>query len=334
MNMVDAVQALQVGRSAGGERSQQAADREGRGEIRVEDAFSASGWAELGARVQQTSGHMADRFALAPPRVMASFEESIQRLMDVDPELVEDYLMLVDILLEEEDKESSLDRFVRAVYGELQAGVTPEGLSGVFQGTMARLSSMARVTARVEAEVRVSLTAEGEAQEGDPLVLDLAGDGISLTGVEAGVLFDIDGDGRQERTSFVRGDDAFLALDRNGNGQIDSGKELFGDHHGAANGFAELARFDDNGDGRIDGGDAVYSRLKLFQDRNGSGISDPGELRGLAGAGVRAIELDFEQVNESMESGDRIVQLGRFVRGDGGVGTAADAMVRFLDVKA
>ena len=52
---------------------------------------------------------------------------------------------VVDILLEEEDKESSFDCFVRAVYGELQAGVTPEGLSGVFQGSMARLSSMARV---------------------------------------------------------------------------------------------------------------------------------------------------------------------------------------------
>ena len=62
--------------------------------------------------------------------------------------------------------------------------------------------------------MRVNLTAEGETQEGDPLVLNLAGDGISLTGVEAGVLFDINGDGRQERTSFIRGDDAFLAVDR------------------------------------------------------------------------------------------------------------------------
>ena len=59
---------------------------------------------------------------------------------------------------------------------------------------------------------------------------------------------DLDADGRMDSISVPTGDDALLALDRNGNGRIDDGRELFGDQHGAANGFAELARFDDNGD--------------------------------------------------------------------------------------
>ncbi len=151
MNLIDAVQVLQAGTSAGGRRSQQTADREERGEVGAEDGFSASGSAEfpalgsgahgfqrialqdvldriaslsqtlnaeLAASVQQTGGRLAGQFVsgrFEQVGLMASFEGSIQRLMDVDPELVEDYLMLVDILLEEENGGNGLGRFLRAV---------------------------------------------------------------------------------------------------------------------------------------------------------------------------------------------------------------------------
>lgn len=77
--------------------------------------------------------------------------------------------------------------------------------------------------------------------------------------------FDLDADGRMDSISVPTGDDALLALDRNGNGRIDDGRELFGDQHGAVNGFAELARFDDNGNGRIDAADAVFDQLRLLR---------------------------------------------------------------------
>ena len=90
----------------------------------------------------------------------------------------------------------------------------------------------------------------------DPLILDLDGDGINLTSTEDGVEFDIDGDGIAEKTAFIKGDDALLYLDDNGNGVADSGRELFGDQEGDANGYAELARYDENNDGKIDKLDA------------------------------------------------------------------------------
>jgi hypothetical protein len=99
---------------------------------------------------------------------------------------------------------------------------------------------------------------------------------------------------------------AFLALDRNENGMIDNGAELFGNYTPQPappqgqhrNGYAALAVFDDptnggNGNGKIDPGDAVYSSLRLLVDRNHNGIGEPDELIPLAAAGVFAIDLNY-----------------------------------------
>lgn len=83
-----------------------------------------------------------------------------------------------------------------------------------------------------------------EAKPKDPLVLDLTGDGPKTTGAVGAKAFDLAADGDLRGTSFVKDGTAFLALDRNANGVIDSGAELFGDQHGAVNGFVELAKFD------------------------------------------------------------------------------------------
>ena len=98
----------------------------------------------------------------------------------------------------------------------------------------------------------------------DPLTLDLDGDGIETLGVNADnrVLFDHDGDGAKHGTGWVSSDDAMLVLDRNNNGTIDNGRELFGDNtqlangRFAADGFAALAELDING-GRA-ANDATY----------------------------------------------------------------------------
>lgn len=172
-------------------------------------------------------------------------------------------------------------------------------------------------------ELQLNVTANPQPQKTDPLVLDLAGNGFATRGLDDAVRFDLDADGRLDSISAPRGDDALLALDRNGNGRIDDGRELFGDQNGAANGFAELARFDDNGDGRIDAADAVFERLRLLRfDAEGRQ-----HTQSLSQAGVSAIELQARDVKQALGAYDEIAQLGSFQFADGRNGQAADLLL-------
>lgn len=175
-------------------------------------------------------------------------------------------------------------------------------------------------------EIRVELNGGAPAPAGkkDPLVLDLDGDGLETSGLIAGQVFDIDGDGRAERVSVASGGDAFLALDRDGNGRIDDGRELFGDQNGAESGFAELARHDGNGDGRIDALDPVYSRLSLLRFDGDDQVIDS-----LAEAGIASIELAYRQDGSALANGDLRVQQGAFRFADGRSGEASDLLVHF-----
>lgn len=160
-------------------------------------------------------------------------------------------------------------------------------------------------------------------QQTDPLVLDLAGNGFTTRGLDDAVRFDLTGDGRPESISAPKGDDALLALDRNGNGRIDSGKELFGDQHGASNGFAELSKYDDNSDGRIDQQDSVFEQLSLLRfDAQGRQ-----QQQTLAEAGVSAIHLQAQNVKQALGAYDEIAQIGRFDFADGRSGQAADLLL-------
>lgn len=162
-------------------------------------------------------------------------------------------------------------------------------------------------------------------RKSDPLALDLNGNGLETTGLDGGVRFDIDGDGRLDQVSFVTGGDAFLALDRNGNGRIDDGTELFGDQRGHDNGYAALAEYDDNGDGRIDAADRVFQSLRLFS----IGPDGGQRLSTLEQAGVRSVTLSYTQSDRALDAYDRIAQLGTFEREDGTVGQSGDLLLGF-----
>lgn len=158
----------------------------------------------------------------------------------------------------------------------------------------------------------------------EPLILDMAGDGISLSGLDDPVLFDVDGDGLVDLSGWTArdSDDAFLVLDTDGDGFVDDGTELFGSAT-ATHSFEALSKLDwpeygGNEDGVIDHRDREWHNLRLWTDADHDGTSvRSGELRTLASAGIIRLELSYVQLNAPDDHGNRIDYRGTFVRRNG-----------------
>lgn len=170
--------------------------------------------------------------------------------------------------------------------------------------------------------------------KGSPLVVDLRGDGIRLTSPRDGVRFDLLGVGPQ-RTAWVAGaDDALLVLDRDGNGRVDGGWELFGEASTlggrlAGDGFQALAMLDrpalgGNDNGLVESGDLMFGQLRLWVDANRDGVSQPGELRALAEEGITALLTGARGSCETDAHGNDLALWGTFLRVDGGNGAVVD----------
>ena len=162
----------------------------------------------------------------------------------------------------------------------------------------------------------------------DPILLDLNGDGvIGTTALKDGVYFDHNGDKFAGKTSWVNKDDGILVIDKNNNGVIDDGSEVFGDNYvksngnKASSGFDALADLDSNGDGVISAEDSEFSNIKI--------LKGDGSLISLEEAGIVSISLNNTSAGDDGngiidENRNTLVSLGSFVRGDGSIGSLGD----------
>ena len=137
---------------------------------------------------------------------------------------------------------------------------------------------------------------------GDPLVIDLDGDGIEMSPIHRGVNFDFYGTGSKQATAWPASDDGLLVLDRDGSGAIESGMELFGNvDSNFADGFEQLALLDSNMDGVVSAADAQFDEIRVWQDSDMNGVSTPAELHSLTELGITAIPTQGAEI--SMRSG-------------------------------
>lgn len=166
-------------------------------------------------------------------------------------------------------------------------------------------------------ESSVSLRA-GDAVRKDPLVINFDGSAAQLQNRRFS--FDLDADGKAEQVPLLTGNRGYLALDRNGNGKIDSGKELFGPTSG--DGFAELAEFDSDGNGWIDDSDPIFAQLRVWmQDDKGGGTLNSAKSLGVGAVYLGRAETPFELKDSANQELGVVRSTGIYLAESGGAGT-------------
>ena len=162
-----------------------------------------------------------------------------------------------------------------------------------------------------------------------PIILDLNGDGVKTQSINAGVEFDLLADGHAVHTGWVSNGDGLLVLDRNHDGLITDGSELFGsatkltNGENAPNGYAALSELDINHDLMINSEDRVFADLRVWTDTNSNGITDAGEIKTLASLDIVSVSLNTA-VGTSTDNGNVLGLTSTYQTNDGQTHAAAD----------
>lgn len=193
--------------------------------------------------------------------------------------------------------------------------------SGVVKTTDGREISFSlslTMTRSYHEESDVSIRLGDARKRQDPLVLNFNGTAAQLTSQR--FKFDLDTDGKNEEINFVSGGSGFLALDRNGDGKINNGSELFGARSG--DGFAELAALDADGNGWIDENDSAYDQLRVWT-KDAAGNDRLATLRqaNVGALSLGRIETPFDLKDSSNALQGQIRSTGIFLQEDGKAGT-------------
>ncbi|MBZ0093956.1 MAG: hypothetical protein K8H75_01060 [Sulfuricella sp.] len=236
-----------------------------------------------------------------------------------------------------EDSDAALELLAQMVAAQPQyiALGIENPLAAALKSTAGILRNRgAQIDAAVDGNVSA---AQRQRPKKDPLILDLNGNGIETVAPNLAnpILFDHDADGVKTATGWINPDDGFLVMDRNGDGSINDGTELFGDstplYAGgtAADGFAALAQEDTNGDGLVNAADANFAELRIWRDLNQDGESQAGELQTLEEAGINALHVGKTENAQPLANGNLLADLGSYTRTDGtegGLGAVSGQM--------
>ncbi len=167
-----------------------------------------------------------------------------------------------------------------------------------------------------------------------PIILDLDGDGTEVvSAAQSNALFDLDGDGVLDDTSWIGSGDAFLFLDRDGDGFVSGVNEIsfVDDAEEARSDLDGLRSFDSNGDTIFSAADDRFTEFGVWQDINTNGAVDAGETFTLQDAGILSINLNATATDSGFTLGDvAIVNRGTFTKADGSTGAFADAAITFF----
>ncbi len=255
----------------------------------------------MGLDMQQYMASVFEWAANAIDEVVARFESGLVEKSGIQLSRADE--VDLDTLAIETGQDSfgrqvTIYKAVAAEYRSLARQMTPEDISlstqtqiieetSVQAGGTVRTADGRDISFTLDVTMARSVQSSSEERRTlrvvDPLVIDLTGTGAGLSSDKMD--FDLDGDGDLERVAKTASGSAFLALDLNGDGEVNSGKELFGPSTG--DGFKELALYDSDGNMWIDENDDIYDKLRVWiQDGSDNGI-----LKKLSEAGIGAIHL-------------------------------------------
>jgi len=179
-------------------------------------------------------------------------------------------------------------------------------------------------TERVERAVDAAVsTGEGKYHYVDPLILDLDGNGIDTVGLENGIQFELNTSDLKVKTGWASANDGLLVWDRNNDGKINDASELFGNHvlmndgSISQHGFAALKDLDSNNDNIIDNKDDAFQNLSVWKDINQDGVNQENELFSLSELGIKSLNVNYLDVEERLENGNIISQIGSYEKIDG-----------------